>query len=131
MRDIKFRAWDFNNKRMIAPSELIFHEHTDVEDHFTDKQFHFLQFTGLKDKSGVEIYECDIVKWDDCSNGRHWRVAVVELFPALQFKCFDCPAIVNSSAHGHTFKFGSFIYTDTHNHLEMIGNIYENHELLK
>ncbi len=91
-----------------------------------------MQCTGLMDKSGKEICQGDIVRWDDCSNGRHWRVAVVNYGKGntLSFDCFDCPAIANSSAHGHSFGFGNFIYTDTENHLEIIGNIYENTELL-
>lgn len=89
------------------------------------------QYINKKDIRGNDICEGDIVKWDDGSNGKYWRVAVVELSPALQFRCFDCPAIENSSCHGHIFKFGNFIYTDTHNHLEIIGNIYQSLELLQ
>ena len=89
-----------------------------------------LEGTGLNDVNGKEIFEGDIVKWDDCSEGKYWRVAIVVTKPDLRFECFDCPEIKNSSAHGRVFKFGSFIYTDTHNHLHVIGNRFENPELL-
>jgi len=90
------------------------------------------QGSSRMDKAGNEIFEGDIVKWDDGSNGRYWRVAIVKFDEgnSLCFECFDCPAVENTSAHGHTFEYGSFIYTDTENHLEIIGNIHLNPELL-
>lgn len=90
------------------------------------------QFTGLHDRNGNPIYEGDLVRWDDMSNGEKWRVAVVELEPALQFRIvrINCDYI-QSAKEGHVFKFGSFIYIDTHNHLEIIGNIHSDKEFLK
>ncbi len=89
------------------------------------------QYTGLKDSKYQEIYEGDVVKWDDQSDGKYWRVAIVKIDPDLYFHCFDCPQISNSSSHGHKFHYGNFIYKDTENHLEIIGNIHESPELLE
>ena len=131
-REIKFRAWDGTSMRGIDKNDWF----SIRSDGFlsisipSDFEPVLMQYTGLKDKNSTEIYEGDIVKWDDMSDGKYWRVATVHISPDLYFKCFDCPAINNSTAHGHAFHYGNFIYTDTHNHLEVIGNIYQHPELL-
>lgn len=90
------------------------------------------QYTGLKDKEGNKIFEGDIVRWDDMSDGQMWRVAVVEINPDLRFRIIRIKCDFRQSAQeGHVFNFGNFIYKDTENHFEIIGNIHDNAELIK
>ena len=70
MREIKFRAWTGDD--MVDVSAIIFDEGTKVspyEPHILDshndvhllKDIELMQYTGLRDKNGTEIYEGDVV----------------------------------------------------------------------
>ena len=75
------------------------------------------QYTGLKDKNGVEIHEGDIVKYVTNYYGkRQERQKVVEWIDDMQDDSFGEPLSMGYRFHG--------------DELEVIGNIYENPELL-
>jgi len=141
-REIKFRGkkhnseWVygdyFNNHDIGANNDFIIN-HNDMsgtgQEFYIDIEF-LCQYTGLKDKNLNKIYEGDIVRWDDMSNGKYWRIAVVKIDPDIQFDCSEIKITPNAKSN-YCFNFGEFIYKDTHKHLEIIGNIYDNPELLK
>jgi len=92
-------------------------------DHEKEHGAKFLQFTGMLDKNGKEIYDGDIVKWDDRSNGKYWRIADVR-WERHQWSFYD-------HVSKHLFRIGNFAYADsTEEDLEIIGNVHENPELL-
>lgn len=53
MRPIKFRSWDARGKQMDIPDAIA----NDID----GEKYQIMQYTGLKDKNGKEIYESDIV----------------------------------------------------------------------
>jgi len=113
MREIKFRCWDKNTNKMSVSETLesiilgaeTFNQYGDLE---------LMQFTGLLDKSGKEIYEGDIVRISDD------HIEEVKWVDETNWVGEKCP--VNG------FVNHSSIYKKP---IEVIGNIYENKELLE
>ncbi len=74
MREIKFRAWDKTHKKMLDrvlagpgdPCSIVWDEERPGWVNFDDACGVIMQFTGLLDKHGREIYEGDIVFNPDC-----------------------------------------------------------------
>ena len=124
MREIKFRAWD--KDRMVKGFELF-------EDNSAYRGAIPMQFTGLLDKNGKEIYEGDILQFSD-----KWEWYRSDLFKFwLQGKTSEekqqwieeQPYEVREVRIPDCYE--GFSKSDLESAWEVIGNIYKNPELIK
>ena len=119
MRDIRFRAWDKEDNKMYYGISLcsqdsgIHPNNGDWDDTCDLEDCCIMQYTGLKDKRGKELYESDII-----SHSAYKQNYQIEYIP-------DAGGYVVKS-HNHTCPLTAMCQK----YLEIIGNIYENPELI-
>lgn len=141
MREIKFRAWDKKQNKMfmtnIGYEDFSYHIAWFPSQKLnrpalyknsclvSNEEYELMQYTGLKDKNDVEIYEGDIVFDGFVNKDVVWHNSSWRLHRHY--------IINDEDGYREGDNYGCHLYDwiSPTNALEVIGNIYENSELLE
>lgn len=131
-REIDFRAWLKDEKEMIEVKAIDFDEDGNVicvnypkgkaYSGYNGDNIELMQFTGLKDKNGVKIFEGDIVNY-------YGRNAIVKIGFPHDEKWYPYGVCIEYIKYN--LKEVEYVYKLELKDLEVIGNVWENKELLK
>ena len=123
MREMKFRAFLKSNQVMydvltldiIDKKALIENAEKQLKGYVNLQAIELMQYTGLKDKNGKEIYEGDIISFGDNKGVVFYKRAKFK----VKYRYYNC------------YCFDALSDVLYFNKVEVIGNVYENKELLK
>ena len=119
-REIKFRAWLKDVQEMIPVHDIKFNGNIGlINTQLAWRMFNeieLMQFTGLHDQNGKEIYEGDICRDEDGLGVIYWEK-----------DCWMYGFVLFDSS----YKSDGYMLREMADDCEIIGNIYENHELLE
>ena len=115
MREIKFRAWNHRRKKMESVCDLYWFEENWVREN-GDNDYILMQYTGLKDANGVEIYEGDVLKYEPIPSFDPNPPDEIRFLVEWGAKGF-----MDNKARGHYYDYEKGV---------VIGNKYENPDLI-
>lgn len=131
MRDIKFRAWDYDSNTMIYPDsklETIFcFDRAGLSVYQSDgselSSFELMQYTGLKDKNGIEIYEGDIIEYHSDVINTFYKINKINRVVEYKYGMYGIEGIEK----GTHIPFANILKCN----YKVIGNMYQNPDLLE
>lgn len=113
MREIKFRAWCNDTKRMLTDVSC---DSAFLNEQLNDGMFHYLQYTGLKDKNEKSIFEGDLLSYENKDTRKvYWNDNDASYW------------VQNNNSNMPIFE----LFWPRKPVVEIIGNIYENVDLIE
>ena len=138
MREHKYRAWDSKNEVMYPEAYITDEGFLCIREgrkSYFDRdegRAELMQYTGLNDKNGKEIYEGDVVLilYTDWPSNSSPNVSLEDYKKSIsnigKVVFESCAFSIQFNKDGYC----NSIHAGTHGQIEVIGNIYENKELL-
>lgn len=150
MREIKFRAWDNLTESIVSwenlkfdkdqhDDEICFYEQDSEYSYVGGADFEIMQYTGLKDKNGREIYENDITELEVDGDIRRFVAKIKTVVrEVVSHPSFD-DDVAKVAITGVVFEWNGFelfpcVDKDgefDNSKMVVVGNIYENPDLLE
>ena len=125
MREIEFRAWLKHLNKMIDVKTIDWDQDGDVISvkcpqgkTYSRYKIELMQYTGLKDKNGVKIFEGDIFKWGSTL----YQVIYADF--GFKVNCVKG----HNDIYLYDFQLN---YFEENDEIEVVGNIYEDDDLLE